>query len=93
MSGGSYDYAFRYVDEMADSLHGVNTDPLRRAFAAHLRLVAKAMRDVEWQDSCDGADWQTSVKAVLHPGAVETATKDALLDVAKSVIRVLEGAA
>lgn len=52
MSGGSYDYLYMKVDEMAGSLH-CGDSALRRAFAAHLRKVAKAMHDIEWVDSCD----------------------------------------
>lgn len=53
MSGGSYDYAFRWVDDMAERLSRKDQTPLRRAFAAHLKLVAKAMHNIEWVDSGD----------------------------------------
>lgn len=93
MSGGSYDYAYTRVDDMAGSLRDVATDPLRRAFKAHLLKVAKAMRDVEWEDSCDGADWQTSVRAVLtRTDEIEAATAilcDAI-DQANSTLERLE---
>lgn len=52
MSGGSYDYAYQKVEDMASSL-SEQRSPLRRAFGAHLKLVAKAMHDIEWADSCD----------------------------------------
>jgi hypothetical protein len=70
VSGGSYDYAFRGVERMAyEVLRRGKSSPLRAAFAAHLELVAQAMHDIEWEDSGDGADWETSVRAVLAPGA------------------------
>lgn len=59
MSGGSYDYAYRRVEEMADMLraegscHAAPT-ALRELFREHLRHVAEAMHAIEWNDSCDG---------------------------------------
>ena len=67
MSGGSYDYVCYKVEEMADQL---KNDPseLRRAFAEHLFLVAKAMHDIEWVDSGDyGQDGDVNaINAVLE---------------------------
>ena len=54
MSGGSYNYAYRQIEELAGAVLG--TTPLRRAFAAHLRLVAEAAQAIEWVDSCDYAE-------------------------------------
>ena len=54
MSGGSYDYTYGKIYQMADDLRV--TTPLRKAFKAHLRKVAKACHDIEWVDSCDYAD-------------------------------------
>lgn len=63
MSGGSYNYAYRYVEEFADALErneridgGELSEPNgldRLAFAAHLRKVAAAMKAIEWVDSYD----------------------------------------
>lgn len=66
MSGGSYDYAYSKVDDMADSLLS-DKNPLRRAFAKHLKLVAAAMHDIEWVDSADygtGDDVEAIEKAL-----------------------------
>lgn len=52
MSGGSMDYLYAKVE---DALFVTNT-PERRAFYKHLKLVAKALRAIEWNDSCDGDD-------------------------------------
>jgi hypothetical protein len=38
--------------------------PARRALVAHLRLVAEAMRSVEWEDSGDGADEESAIRAL-----------------------------
>jgi hypothetical protein len=70
MSGGSYNYTCYKVDDFASSLeHGSRGNPLRIAFAAHLRLVAKAMHDIEWVDSGDygTGDDEAALRAVLHP--------------------------
>jgi hypothetical protein len=63
MSGGSYDYAYCHAENFAASLEGDQQSiyegaskyrtPHREAFASLLRLVAKAMHDIEWVDSCD----------------------------------------
>lgn len=52
MSGGSHNYAYQKVDDMAGTLIE-SRDPLRRAFANHLKKVSTAMHDIEWVDSCD----------------------------------------
>jgi hypothetical protein len=52
VSGGHYNYSYRHVADMAQELEEC-TDPVRKRFAQHLRLVADAMHDVEWVDSCD----------------------------------------
>jgi len=52
MSGGSYNYAYCKVQDMADSLIN-QKEPFRQAFGKHLQEVAKAMKAVEWVDSCD----------------------------------------
>lgn len=55
MSGGSYNYEYARVEQSADDIetHTENLTPLRQRFADHLRLVAKAMHDIEWVDSYD----------------------------------------
>lgn len=52
MSGGSYDYAFHKIEDMADSLR-LRDDPRRIAFQKLLHLVGLACHDIEWVDSCD----------------------------------------
>lgn len=63
MSGGSYLYTYRHIEEFADALESnVRLDGndlsepnclKRLEFAAHLRLVAEAMKAIEWVDSFD----------------------------------------
>ena len=54
MSGGSWDYEYMRIEELADRLHAEKC-LLRRALADRLRLLSKAMHDIEWVDSGDFA--------------------------------------
>lgn len=51
MSGGSYDYICHKISGI--ELSNRTTDPRRAAFQKLLRLVGKAMHDIEWVDSSD----------------------------------------
>lgn len=66
MSGGSWDYFYEKVEEVASRLQG-ETDPVRRAFGTHLKKCAKALHDIEWVDSCDmgKGDEVKAIKAAL----------------------------
>lgn len=84
MSGGSYDYAFGRIDDLANAIRenagcrnlpGEKPDEygsppsLRRAFVAHLRKVARAAQAIEWNDSGDGdRDEQRLIRACVSPG-------------------------
>lgn len=76
MSGGSYDYAYRHVDEMADTIDHKTKSSLRRAFAAHLRKVALAMHHIEWVDSGDYGNGQDegAMRACLADPVAEELT-------------------
>lgn len=76
MSGGSYDYIYSKIDEFADAISTLDTGcghssaSLRRAFKAHLHLVAKAARAIEWNDSGDGDDEECDlIRQVCGQGA------------------------
>lgn len=71
MSGGSYDYAYSKVEDMAERLLDQTRYPLRVAFGRHLKKVAKAMHDIEWVDSCDygTGDEVKAINACLSDGA------------------------
>ena len=69
MSGGSYNYAYSKVQDMAEDPRVAKGSPLRRAFSRHLLLVAEAMRAVEWMDSCDTSSDEDEIRAVLGPHA------------------------
>ena len=70
MSGGSWDYCYQKIDEMADRMQN-EKEPYRRAFGQHLRDVAKAMHDVEWVDSCDSSpgDDRAAIEKVMGKNA------------------------
>lgn len=54
MSGGSLNYVYRKVEEVADMIREEEkSTTLHKAFAAHLDLVAKALRSLEWEQSGD----------------------------------------
>jgi hypothetical protein len=92
MSGGSYDYAYARVQDMAGRLMSANETPLRRAFGEHLRLVADAMQTVEWVDSCDFhlGDEDEPIRKCIAPGAEADAAREALLFAMKQAEKVLE---
>lgn len=80
------DYLFAKV---ADASFREDT-PLRRAFRSHLRLVAKAMHDIEWVDSGDsgaGSD-DDAIRACLPRGA-EIATA---IEAAEALVLQLQAA-
>jgi uncharacterized cysteine cluster protein YcgN (CxxCxxCC family) len=54
MSGGSYDYVFGRIADI--ELRDTAENPRRATFQKLLKLVAKAMHDIEWVDSCDYGD-------------------------------------
>lgn len=68
MSGGSYNYFCFKIEEFADEIFKqADRNPLRIAFSAHLRKIAKAARDIEWVDSGDfgPGDENAGIEAVL----------------------------
>lgn len=80
MSGGSYNYAFYKIEELADKiLHKGERTSLRKAFCAHLVKVAAVAKAIEWNDSGDGDDREDElIRAVISPTAeIEEATKSA----------------
>jgi hypothetical protein len=67
MSGGSYDYLYSKVKDMAEALDRKGESALRRAFGRHLKLIAEAMYDIEWVDSGDYAkgDEEEAIRKAL----------------------------
>lgn len=86
MSGGSYDYLYCKVEDMADRIVEAGDTPERRRFAEHLRRVANAMHAIEWVDSCDlgRGDENAAIRAVFDPA------ENAAIDIAAAESRMLE---
>lgn len=79
MSGGSYDYLFRSMEDAADTL---KRSPIayRRAFSQLMFKCAEAMHDIEWVDSGDtspGDDEEAIMKCINHVDVLKTVVKDA----------------
>ena len=68
MSGGSWNYAYSNLDDIAGRLDR-SREPLRRAMAPKVRALAKALHDIEWVDSADYApgDEEAAIRAFLTP--------------------------
>jgi hypothetical protein len=85
MSGGSLDYAYYKVEDIAREISVKATTPLQKAFAKHLFLVSKALHDLEWVYSSDrspgseiesiqkvfGEEWKKAELNVLKEEAKE----------------------
>jgi hypothetical protein len=86
MSGGSWNYAYEKVEEMAVGL-SVSADPLRRAFASHLKGVARAMKAVEWVDSCDSGpgDEVKPIRLALGKDADPAILRECVADLDRAV--------
>lgn len=88
MSGGSMDYLYQRVRDASFGRH----TPERVAFAAHLELVAKALHDIEWVDSCDygPGDESAAIRACVAPGAVLAAATAAAVEARDALTREIE---
>lgn len=74
MSGGSLDYAYFKVSEIADAVAAEASPdkPVLYSLSVHLKRVAIVLRDVEWALSYD-TDWTESecerkIRELLSPG-------------------------
>ncbi len=78
MSGGSWNYLYAKVQDAADQLDGSPT-MIRRAFGKHLRLIAEALHDIEWVDSCDygRGDEEKAIRAALGEGVTAATLSEA----------------
>lgn len=90
MSGGSLDYVYSRVE----SISFPADTPERRAFLAHLQLVAKALHDIEWVDSCDygPGDENAAIRACVGDGRVLDAAIERAHEAAKELRAELERA-
>ena len=80
MSGGSLDYVCYKLDDAIEVIERRATTVLQKAFAAHLKDVAKALHDLEWVysgDYSDGDDVEALRKVVNKEMELEAATNNA----------------
>ena len=83
MSGGSLNYAYSRVEDIAHEVRMRAETNLHRSFASHLMKVAKALHDIEWVLSCDYApcDEVDAIRAVV--------TRNEEIDQAKATAKEL----
>ena len=68
MSGRDWDYVYSKFEEVALRLQR-SPESLRKALGARVRLIARALKDIEWADSGDDTTSQyTSIPAALGEG-------------------------
>ena len=95
MSGGSYNYAFGFLNDFIDIFKIRANTSLRKAFLDHLEKVSQAMYDIELVDSGDyscGME-DESIKGCLGPTWKEQAAeiiKDQIRDMIKDAEIFLE---
>lgn len=72
----------------------ITNTPERRAFAKHLKLVVKALHDIEWVDSSDygPGDDNEAIRACLNSGAVLEAAVESAHEAAKVLRAEIERA-
>ena len=91
MSGGSMNYLYSKLEYEASFREYT---PERRAFAKHLKLVAKALHDIEWVDSGDygPGDEIEAIRACLSAGATLESAIEAAHEAHKALRAELERA-
>lgn len=92
MSGGSWEYFYEKLDSVGMRLTNEH-DPLRRAFGVHLIECAKAMRAIEWVDSCDCSPPHDidAIRAAMGPGVDAILLSQAIKD-GEGMVKVLQNA-
>lgn len=94
MSGGSWDYFYMGVKDVASRLMESDA-PERVAFGQHLNDVADALHAIEWVDSCDWGPGRDSeaIRKVLGPALdtrSECAAKDSIRKIRDTLTVLLE---
>ena len=94
MSGGTYDYAYRYLENFVPILEGgcyAAPPAMRRAFIEHCAKVATIMKAIEWNDSGDGDNREeTLIRELLSPGQLNIVARAELREVALAVLEALK---
>jgi len=71
------------IEEMGSRLCRRDQNELRRALGEKVILLAQAMHDIEWNDSGDGANEESSIKRFLGDTSSELSI---LVDDAKALL-------
>lgn len=89
MSGGSWEYFYHKLDDVASRLQQDHASPIRRAFGDHLAKCSKALHDIEWVDSCDYGKGEElpAIRAVLE----DTATEKTAEQIRAEITRLRDG--
>ena len=80
MSGGSLDYGYCKVEEMARSIVERSRVPLHIAFAKHLLKVSTALHDLEWllsSDTSPGDEKKAIMDVITKRDVVDSAIEEA----------------
>lgn len=94
MSGGSLDYAYSKIEDLAAAVNARAQNALHRAFAYHLAKVAKAAQELEWvlSDDSSPGDEADAIRAVVSPqeelDVARAAAEQALKDLEECLERV-----
>lgn len=88
MSGGSYDYAYSKIEQLAEDLR-IKDDPRRLALQRLLLKVSVAIHDVEWVDSSDygEGDDHAAIDACFFGDSWKIAAYDALMNELNRVVK------
>lgn len=80
MSGGSYDYLYRKMQEASVQLTSLNQPLHIRAFGDLMMKCAEAMHDIEWVESGDlatGDEMQSVMACINDEQILKIAVQDA----------------
>lgn len=73
MSGGSLNYAFIHVEELASNIKELAQNDLEKLFADHLKKCAVASKKLEWAYSSDISieEAHNAIIEVLNIGSIK----------------------
>ena len=87
MSGGSYNYAYARIDELAEDVARNSPTPERKAFVKLLTKVALAAKAIEWNDSGDGDEREDSLIRDALGDSYEKVAMQCLIEESERLIK------
>ena len=92
MSGGSLDYVYNHVEEASIAIMGLSRRLKHVAFAEHLLLCARALKDLEWEFSGDTGkgDADAAIDLVTSPQEEISAATELLMSTIDQAQAALE---